>query len=287
MSIPAVVLLPLIAIGVVIWVCLQQNARSSDVRRAEFQRLQRLAMDEHERAERELEREYMRHKQGGDSHIADPRGPDPRGADPRLGDHRGVDPHGVDIRRRGAPGRGYGNVDVGLGEWRDPEGESRRRIQAEEEEQRRKQSEAEFNRRKQAEAEELRKKQDEIADQKRRENLEIEMMRRRQAEDQDWRRRRADIEAQARKEAEEERKRQAAEHEKQRIWNQAEAHKQGALNMSPRTVHPMSSLNCVVCQKPTKVKRRCSRCKSMNYWYVVHSTLPLCFGKSLPIVHRS
>lgn len=253
-SIPAVVLLPLVGVGVVLWMCFQQSARSSDVRRTEFQRLQRLAMEEHDRAERELEREYMRHKQGGDPHGSVSESHQAHQT------HRGVpDPYGVDIRRRGPPGNGYGNMDIGLGEWRDPEGDSRRRKQAEEQEQRRKQTEALLQRRQQAEAEEFRKKQEEIADRKRRENLEEEMRRRRQAEDQEWQRRRADLEAQARKEAEEERRRQAVDEEKQRRL------KQEPVNISPRNLPPMAGLNCVVCHKPTKTTRRCSRCKSMNY----------------------
>ena len=285
-SIPAVVLIPLIAIGAVIWVCLQQNARSSDVRRAEFQRLRRLAMEEHERAERELEQEYMRHKP--------------------------VDSPGGDFPRRrppGPPGNGYGNVDrgdVGLGgygNYANNEADARRRKQAENEDHRRKQGEvalrrrqaeeeerlaeerrkeAEFNRRKAAAAEELRL---ETEERKRREAE--EEMRRRQSDEQDWQRRRADLEAQARREAEEERRRQAAaeEEERQKRWKQEESQRleaqsrEAQINFSPRKVHP-SNLTCVVCEKPTKQRRRCSRCKSMNYWYILRfrkfSTIFVC-----------
>lgn len=273
-SIPAVVLIPVVAIGVLIWMCLQQHARSGDVRRAEFQRLQRIAMEEHARAERELEQEYMRHKP--------------------------VDSPGVDYspHRRVAPGNGYGNDrgDVGLGGWRDPhEGETRRRKLVEDEERRQKQGDVAFNRRRLAEEEEDRRRQAaalqeaelnrrkqlaaeelraEIEERKRREAEDEK--RRRQTEEQDWQRRRADLEAQARREAEEERRRLAIaeEEERQRRWKQEEAQrqeaqrqeaqKQEALNFSPRTVQP-SGLTCVVCHKPTKSRRRCSRCKSMNY----------------------
>ncbi|KAG0588367.1 hypothetical protein KC19_2G238600 [Ceratodon purpureus] len=268
-SIPAVVLIPMIAIGVVVWVCLQQNARTSDVRRAEFQRLRRLAMEEHARAERELEQEYMRHKPV-----------DSPGAD--------YSPH-----RRAAPGNGYGidRGDVGLGGWRDPhEGDARRRKQVEDEEHRRKQGDSAFNRRRLAEEEEDRRKQAaaaqeaefmrrkqaaaeelraETEERKRREAE--EEIRRRQSEEQDWQRRRADLEAQARREAEEERRRLAAAEEEERQSRRQqeeaqrqEAQKQEASNFSPRKVQT-PGLFCVVCDKPTKTRRRCSRCKSMNY----------------------
>jgi hypothetical protein len=309
-SIPAVVLIPVVAIGVLIWMCLQQHARSGDVRRAEFQRLQRIAMEEHARAERELEQEYMRHKP--------------------------VDSPGVDYspHRRVAPGNGYGNDrgDVGLGGWRDPhEGETRRRKLVEDEERRQKQGDVAFNRRRLAEEEEDRRRQAaalqetelnrrkqlaaeelraEIEERKRREAEDEK--RRRQTEEQDWQRRRADLEAQARREAEEERRRLAIaeEEERQRRWKQEEAQRQEAQrqeaqrqeaqrqeaqrqeaqrqeaqrqeaqNFSPRTVQP-SGLTCVVCHKPTKSRRRCSRCKSMNYWYVER------FRKSLTVVFYS
>jgi len=169
-------------------------------------------------------------------------------------------------------------MDVGLGEWRDPEGDSLRRKQAEEQEQRRKQAEALLQRRRQADAEEFRKKQEEIADRRRRENLEEEL-RRRQAEDQEWQSRRAVLDAQARKLAEEERRQQAMDEEKQRRRKQEEAMKPEPVNMSPRNLPPMSGLNCVVCHKPTKTTRRCSRCKSMNYWYVLVFSKYVCFEK--------
>lgn len=262
-SIPAVVLIPLIAIGVVVWVCLQQNARSSDVRRAEFQRLRHLAMEEHERAERELEQEYMWHK------PADSQG----GEFPRR-------------RPLGAPGNGYGNDrDVGTGEWREPTSEARRRKLIEEDDHRRKHGDAAFNRRRLAEEEEDRRKQAEAELFRRRQAAAEELraeteerkrreaddeIRRKRAEELDWQRRRADLEAQARREAEEERRRQAAaeEEERQRRWKQEEAQKQEAVNFSPRRMQP-SGLTCVVCGKPTGSRRRCSRCKGMNYWYVL------------------
>jgi hypothetical protein len=248
-SIPAVVLLPLFAIGAVLWVCSQQNVRSSDVRRSEFQRLQRLAMEEHERAERELEREYRRHKQGDSE-------PPHRSRVPRS--------QGDNIDRLGAvPGNGYGLKEVGPADWqRDPEADARRRKHAGDEERRKQQDlDEELHRRKRAEDDEYQRQQEELADRKRRVNLEDEIQRR-QADEQEWRKRRADLEAQARREAEEERRRLASELEQ----SQTERKQEEALIISPRIAQSLAvSSLCVVCQKPTKVKRRCARCKSMNY----------------------
>lgn len=247
-SIPAVVLVPLFAIGAVLWVCFQQNVRSSDVRRSEFERLQRLAMEEHERAERELEREYSRHKQG------DSESP-----------HRSRVPRsqGDNIDRLGAvPGNGLKEV----ADWRRvPEADARRRKHSGDEERRKQQDlDEELHRRKQAEDDEYQIQQEELADRKRRGNLEDEMQRR-QADEQEWQNRRADLEAQARREAEEERRRLASELEQ----SQTKRRQEEALTISPRIAQSLAvSSLCVVCQKPTKVKRRCARCKSMNYWYV-------------------
>ena len=63
-AIPAVVLIPIILIGIAVWIGLNYNAKSSCyVRKAEFMKLQRMAAEEHESAERELEQEYSLQRQ--------------------------------------------------------------------------------------------------------------------------------------------------------------------------------------------------------------------------------
>lgn len=229
-SIPAVALVPLMAITFVAWFFLQQNAKSSDIRKAEFRRLQRLAMEEHERAERELENEYMRHSQ----------------VDSRKGN--------VSFRGEGAPAHGYGisrvdRYDVGRGDWRDSEAESRSKNQAEK---------VEYTRRNVFE-EDSRRTQPETEDCKRREFCED--TRTRQTEEEvEWQRRKADLEAQAKREAEEESKRRASADD-EKMWEEQESQE------SPRHAQSVPNLNCIVCQKPTK--RRCSRCKSISYWYAL------------------
>ena len=221
-AIPAVVLIPIILIGVAVWIGLKYNEKSSVVRRAEFLRLQRLAVEEHERAEREFEQEYSVLRQGN---------PDPY------------------YRRRESGENEYKKPPVQQEGWKLPEPDIRRRKQqGEEEEYHKRQAEADFHhRRMQAEADERR----------RREAAEDEI-KKRKAEERERERRKTELEAHLRREAEEERRRRAEEDDANRR-NEEEAQN--------RDVHPASDLYCLVCENPTK--RRCSRCKSAFYWYVV------------------
>ena len=235
-AIPAVVLIPIILIGVAVWIGVRYNEKSSVVRRAEFLRLQRLAVEEHERAEREFEQEYSLQRQGN---------PDPY------------------YRRRDSGENEYKKPSVQMEGWRLPEPDIRRRKQGEEEEYHKRQAEADFHhRRMQAEADERR----------RREAAEDEI-KKRKSEERERERRKAELEAHLRREAEEERRRKA-EDEVNRRMNEDEAQN--------RDVHPASNLYCLVCENPTK--RRCSRCKSAFYWYVVDlffSIFSICSGCKL------
>ena len=184
-AIPAVVLVPIILIGVAVWIGLKHNEKSSVVRRAEFLRLQRLAVEEHERAEREFEQEYSLQRQGN---------PDPY------------------YRRRESGENEYKKPSVQQEGWRLPETDIRRRKQGEEEEYHKRQAEADFHyRRMQAEADERR----------RREAAEDEI-KKRKAEERERERRKAELEAHLRREAEEERRRRA-EDEANRRRNEEEA----------------------------------------------------------------
>lgn len=85
-----------------------------------------------------------------------------------------------------------------------------------------------------------------------------------QSEKRERERRKAEVEAHLRKEAEEERRRKLAEDEANWRRKEEEARRREVGN---KDVHPPSNLYCLVCNRPTK--RRCSRCKSAFYWYVV------------------
>ena len=236
-AIPAVVLIPIILLSVAVWIGVNYNAKSSVVRRAEFQRLQRLAAEEHERAEREYEREYSQQRQG-------------------------------DYRRRESGENDYRNPAQPQPQpqqdgWRQlPEAEIRRRKQAEEEEYHKRQAEADFHHR---------RMQDE-ADERRRRELaaEDELIKKRKAEERERERRIAEIEAHIRREEEEERRRKLAEDEANRKRQQEEEARQHH-EVGNKDVYPVSNLHCLVCKNPTK--RRCSRCKSVFYWYVVGSLI--------------
>ena len=235
-AIPAVVLIPIILLSVAVWIGVNYNAKSSVVRRAEFQRLQRLAAEEHERAEREYEREYSQQRQG-------------------------------DYRRRESGENDYRNPAQPQPQpqqdgWRQlPEAEIRRRKQIEEEEYHKRQ-EAEFHhRRMQAEADERRRR--ELA-------AEEELIKKRKAEERERERRTAELEARVRREIEEERRRKLAEDEANRKRQQEEEARKHH-EVGNKDVYPVSNLHCLVCKNPTK--RRCSRCKSVFYWYVVGSLI--------------
>jgi hypothetical protein len=229
-AIPAVVLIPIILIGIAVWIGLNYNAKSSYVRKAEFMKLQRMAAEEHERAEREFEQEYSLQRQ--------------------------ADPYRVDYRRRESAENEYRKPvqpQVQQEGWRQPDLDIRRRRQVEEEEYHRRQVEADlYNRRMQAEA----------AERRRREAAEDEI-KRRKAEERERERRKAELEAHLRKEAEEERRRKA---EDEANWRRKEEEARRR-EVGNKDVHPPSNLYCLVCDKPTK--RRCSRCKSAFYWYIV------------------
>lgn len=250
-AIPAVVLIPIILLSVAVWIGVNYNAKSSVVRRAEFQRLQRLAVEEHERAEREYEREYSQQRQG-----------DYRRRDSGENDHR-------------KPAQPQPQPQPQQDGWRQlPEAEIRRRKQVEEEEYHKRQAEADFHhRRMQAEADERRRR--ELA-------AEDELIKKRNAEERERERRIAELEAQYRREAEEERRRKLAEDEANRKRQQEEeARKQH--EVGTKDVYPVSNLHCLVCNNPTK--RRCSRCKSVFYWYVVGSLIlrNLCVVSFIPL----
>lgn len=296
-AIPAVVLVPLIIVGAAVWLCIRQNARASELRRAEFLMLKRKTEEEQERAEREFEEEYSRNRQ-----------PDYR----------------VDYRRRPAAENLYQKrAEVNQEPWKNVDAEFHRNLLAEEatqrrklidsvdfnrrrkeEENRTKQTEIEeynrkiqeeelrrrqadleeYNRRKledelrrrEAEAEEynrrlqaeevVRKRQAEAEERKQREAAEQEFFRRRQAEEEE-KKRQAGIAAQARAEAEEVIRRKQRDDEASRKGLEEEkALKQDVVRHVERKVHSDSHLVCAVCHQPTK--RRCSRCKSVFYWYV-------------------
>jgi colicin import membrane protein len=296
-AIPAVVLVPLIIVGAAVWLCIRQNARASELRRAEFLMLKRKTEEEQERAEREFEEEYSRNRQ-----------PDYR----------------VDYRRRPAAENLYQKrAEVNQEPWKNVDAEFHRNLFAEEatqrrklidsvdfnrrrkeEENRTKQTEIEeynrkiqeeelrrrqadleeYNRRKledelrrrEAEAEEynrrlqaeevVRKRQAEAEERKQREAAEQEFFRRRQAEEEE-KKRQAEIAAKARAEAEEVIRRKQRDEEASREGLEEEkALKQDVVRHVERKVHSDSHLVCAVCHQPTK--RRCSRCKSVFYWYV-------------------
>jgi colicin import membrane protein len=296
-AIPAVVLVPLIIVGAAVWLCIRQNARASELRRAEFLMLKRKTEEEQERAEREFEEEYSRNRQ-----------PDYR----------------VDYRRRPAAENLYQKrAEVNQEPWKNVDAEFHRNLFAEEatqrrklidsvdfnrrrkeEENRTKQTEIEeynrkiqeeelrrrqadleeYNRRKledelrrrEAEAEEynrrlqaeevVRKRQAEAEERKQREAAEQEFFRRRQAEEEE-KKRQAEIAAKARAEAEEVIRRKQGDEEASREGLEEEkALKQDVVRHVERKVHSDSHLVCAVCHQPTK--RRCSRCKSVFYWYV-------------------
>lgn len=296
-AIPAVVLVPLIIVGAAVWLCLRQNARASELRRAEFLMLKRKTEEEQERAEREFEEEYSRNRQ-----------PDYR----------------VDYRRRPAAENLYQKrAEVNQEPWKNVDAEFHRNLLAEEatqrrklidsvdfnrrrkeEENRTKQTEIEeynrkiqeeelrrrqadleeYNRRKledelrrrEAEAEEynrrlqaeevVRKRQAEAEERKQREAAEQEFFRRRQAEEEE-KKRQAEIAAKARAEAEEViRRKQRDEEASRKGLEEEKALKQDVVRHVERKVHSDSHLVCAICHQPTK--RRCSRCKSVFYWYV-------------------
>ena len=296
-AIPAVVLVPLIIVGAAVWLCIRQNARASELRRAEFLMLKRKTEEEQERAEREFEEEYSRNRQ-----------PDYR----------------VDYRRRPAAENLYQKrAEVNQEPWRNVDAEFHRNLLAEEatqrrklidsvdfnrrrkeEENRTKQTEIEeynrkiqeeelrrrqadleeYNRRKledelrrrEAEAEEynrrlqaeevVRKRQVEAEERKQREAAEQEFFRRRQAEEEE-KKRQAEIAAKARAEAEEViRRKQRDEEASRKGLEEEKALKQDVVRHVERKVHSDSHLVCAICHQPTK--RRCSRCKSVFYWYV-------------------
>ena len=296
-AIPAVVLVPLIIVGAAVWLCIRQNARASELRRAEFLMLKRKTEEEQERAEREFEEEYSRNRQ-----------PDYR----------------VDYRRRPAAENLYQKrAEVNQEPWKNVDAEFHRNLLAEEatqrrklidsvdfnrrrkeEENRTKQTEIEeynrkiqdeelrrrqadleeYNRRKledelrrrEAEAEEynrrlqaeevVRKRQAEAEERKQREAAEQEFFRRRQAEEEE-KKRQAEIAAKARAEAEEViRRKQRDEEASRKGLEEEKALKQDVVRHVERKVHSDSHLVCAICHQPTK--RRCSRCKSVFYWYV-------------------
>lgn len=296
-AIPAVVLVPLIIVGAAVWLCIRQNARASELRRAEFLMLKRKTEEEQERAEREFEEEYSRNRQ-----------PDYR----------------VDYRRRPAAENLYQKrAEVNQEPWKNVDADFHRNLLAEEatqrrklidsvdfnrrrkeEENRTKQTEIEeynrkiqeeelrrrqadleeYNRRKledelrrrEAEAEEynrrlqaeevVRKRQAEAEERKQREAAEQEFFRRRQAEEEE-KKRQAEIAAKARAEAEEViRRKQRDEEASRKGLEEEKALKQDVVRHVERKVHSDSHLVCAVCHQPTK--RRCSRCKSVFYWYV-------------------
>lgn len=296
-AIPAVVLVPLIIVGAAVWLCIRQNARASELRRAEFLMLKRKTEEEQERAEREFEEEYSRNRQ-----------PDYR----------------VDYRRRPAAENLYQKrAEVNQEPWKNVDAEFHRNLLAEEatqrrklidsvdfnrrrkeEENRTKQTEIEeynrkiqeeelrrrqadleeYNRRKledelrrrEAEAEEynrrlqaeevVRKRQAEAEERKQRDAAEQEFFRRRQAEEEE-KKRQAEIAAKARAEAEEViRRKQRDEEASRKGLEEEKALKQDVVRHVERKVHSDSHLVCAVCHQPTK--RRCSRCKSVFYWYV-------------------
>lgn len=296
-AIPAVVLVPLIIVGAAVWLCIRQNARASELRRAEFLMLKRKTEEEQERAEREFEEEYSRNRQ-----------PDYR----------------VDYRRRPAAENLYQKrAEVNQEPWKNVDADFHRNLLAEEatqrrklidsvdfnrrrkeEENRTKQTEIEeynrkiqeeelrrrqadleeYNRRKledelrrrEAEAEEynrrlqaeevVRKRQAEAEERKQREAAEQEFFRRRQAEEEE-KKRQAEIAAKARAEAEEViRRKQRDEEASRKGLEEEKALKQDVVRHVERKLHSDSHLVCAVCHQPTK--RRCSRCKSVFYWYV-------------------
>lgn len=296
-AIPAVVLVPLIIVGAAVWLCIRQNARASELRRAEFLMLKRKTEEEQERAEREFEEEYSRNRQ-----------PDYR----------------VDYRRRPAAENLYQKrAEVNQEPWKNVDAEFHRNLLAEEatqrrklidsvdfnrrrkeEENRTKQTEIEeynrkiqeeelrrrqadleeYNRRKledelrrrEAEAEEynrrlqaeevVRKRQAEAEERKQRDAAEQEFFRRRQAEEEE-KKRQAEIAAKARAEAEEViRRKQRDEEASRKGLEEEKALKQDVVRHVERKLHSDSHLVCAVCHQPTK--RRCSRCKSVFYWYV-------------------
>lgn len=297
-AIPAVVLVPLIIVGAAVWLCIRQNARASELRRAEFLMLKRKTEEEQERAEREFEEEYSRNRQ-----------PDYR----------------VDYRRRPAAENLYQKrAEVNQEPWRNVDAEFHRNLLAEEatqhrnlidsvdfnrrrkeeenrtkqteieeynrkiqeeelrrrqadleeynrrkleDELRRREAEAEeYNRRLQAEEEVVRKRQAEAEERKQREAAEQEFFRRRQAEEEE-KKRQAEIAAKARAEAEEViRRKQRDEEASRKGLEEEKALKQDVVRHVERKVHSDSHLICAICHQPTK--RRCSRCKSVFYWYV-------------------
>lgn len=296
-AIPAVVLVPLIIVGAAVWLCIRQNARASELRRAEFLMLKRKTEEEQERAEREFEEEYSRNRQ-----------PDYR----------------VDYRRRPAAENLYQKrAEVNQEPWKNVDADFHRNLLAEEatqrrklidsvdfnrrrkeEENRTKQTEIEeynrkiqeeelrrrqadleeYNRRKledelrrrEAEAEEynrrlqaeevVRKRQAEAEERKQRDAAEQEFFRRRQAEEEE-KKRQAEIAAKARAEAEEViRRKQRDEEASRKGLEEEKALKQDVVRHVERKLHSDSHLVCAVCHQPTK--RRCSRCKSVFYWYV-------------------
>lgn len=241
-DIPAVVLIPIILLCVAVWIAVNYNAKSSVVRRAEFVRLQRLAVEEQERAEREYEREYSHQRQG---------------------DYRRRESGENDYRKPAQPQPQQDG-------WRQlPEAEIRRRTQVEDEEYNR-QAEADFHRRRMlAEADERRRRELAAEDEKiQKRKAEEREMERRIAEERERERRIAELEAHLRREAEEDRKRKLAEDEANRKRQQEEEARKHH-EVGNKYVHTASNLHCLVCKNPTK--RRCSRCKSVFYWYVVGS----------------
>ncbi|XP_024399729.1 uncharacterized protein [Physcomitrium patens] len=266
-SIPAALLIPMLGAMFAAWFFLQQNAKSSDIRRAELQRLQRKAIEELERAERELENDHALNTwdgsrgRGGNFRTRGVPGygyadRTERESENDNGRNKQDESRGEGVNRSatGAPGHEYGKDRVGFGDvggWRDLEVDTPKTKRAEVMEYRRSivgnndAPETEFNRRSKAESEDyIDKKHDEV---------------RRVKDKQEWEKRRPDLETQARREAEEERKRQSAasENEKRRRWVNEDTQE------SVRQTQSSSTPRCAVCQKPTR--RRCARCKVSSY----------------------
>jgi hypothetical protein len=134
-------------------------------------------------------------------------------------------------------------------------------------------AEEEVRNRRQAEEEERRKRQTE-EEERRRRQAEEEERKRRLAEEEERRRRRAEVDESNMKAEVEAQARKMAEEEEARKKKADEIIQKGTLDNKVYTKVQSSNLRCIVCQKQTR--RRCSRCKSVFYWYVFFSLFSSC-----------